>query len=87
MPSVPTKNSVTGSAKNGGMNGLAAGLGETVGRSVLGPGIGTAAGGILAGSMMSGNDRTLVSTLAVERGVNELFAGSASAAGGRQGAK
>lgn len=76
MPDVPTKSTITTAATNGGMNGLAAGLGQTVGRGVLGPGIGTAAGGILSASMLDGNDRDMVATISVERAMNELFSGA-----------
>lgn len=86
MPDVPTKSTLTTAAKNGGMNGLASGLGKTLGRGVLGPGIGTMAGGIAAASMLDGNDRDMVATLAVDQGISELFA--AGGGGGRtQGVK
>ena len=86
MPDVPTKSSLKTSAKNGGINGLASGLGRNLGRGVLGPGIGTMAGGITAASMLDGNDRDMVATLAVDRGIDELL--SASSGGNRtQGVK
>lgn len=75
MPSVPTKNTLKSAAKTGGVNGLASGIGRNVGRSVLGPGLGTAAGGIAAASALSGNDRDMVATLAIDHAMDELLAG------------
>jgi len=83
MVEVPTTDDVTDTAKGGAMPGLAAGIGESVGRSILGPGIGTAAGSILAGSMLSGGNRDMVATLGVERGVNELMAGAGNSGSSR----
>lgn len=76
MVDVPTTDDVKDSASGGAVPGLAAGIGESVGRSVLGSGIGTAIGAVAAGSMLDGGDRDMVATLGVERGVNELMAGS-----------
>lgn len=75
MPDVPTTNDVKGAAKDGAVAGGGVAIGEAVGRSVLGPGVGTAAGGILAASTMSGNSREMASILAVERGATELLGG------------
>jgi hypothetical protein len=83
MVQVPTKGSATDAAKTGGINGTATALGETVGRSIIGPGLGTAAGGVLAASAMSGTDRDIMATLAVERGMTELFAGGSSGGSSR----
>jgi hypothetical protein len=85
MPDVPTKSSLKTSAKNGGVNGLASGIGKTLGRGILGPGIGTAAGGIAAASMLDGNDRDIVATMAVDQAVGELF--MSGSGGQRQGVK
>lgn len=86
MVDVPTKSGLKTAAKNGGMNGLAAGLGKNLGRGVLGPGIGTMAGGVAAASMLDGNDRDIVATLAVDQGIGELLAAGGSS-GRSQGVK
>lgn len=75
MVDVPTTDDATDTAMSGLKTGGAAGLGQTIGRSILGPGIGTAAGGVLAGSMFGGSERDMIAALGVERGVNELMAG------------
>lgn len=85
MVDVPTTSDVTDAASGGAVNGLAAGLGQSVGRGTLGPGIGTAAGGILAASMLNGSDRDMVATLSIERATNELLAGAMSGGGGSSG--
>lgn len=72
--------------KSGGVNGTVLALGETLGRGVLGRGIGTAAGGIVAASALDGMDRDAASMIAVERGMNELFLGGGSG-GNQQGVK
>jgi len=74
--SVPTTSDVMDSAKTGGMNGGMLVAGETVGRATLGPGVGTLLGGILAASTMSGNDRDIMTTIAVERAGTELLGGA-----------
>lgn len=84
MVDVPTTNDVSDTGMGGLKTGGAAGLGELVGRSILGPGIGTAAGGVLAGSMLSGSSRDMVAALAVERGTNELFAGGSGGGSSRR---
>ena len=82
---VPSKNSFMKSAKTGGINGTILALGETVGASVLGPGIGTALGGVAGASALSGADRDTAALVAVERGMNELFGGAAAASGSSGG--
>jgi hypothetical protein len=78
MVDVPTTSDLTDAATGGAKNGLASGLGQSLGRSVLGPGLGTAAGGITAAAMLDGQDRMIVSTLAVESAIRELTAGGMS---------
>lgn len=73
MVSVPTKNSVTDSAKSGAMAGVPAGLGAAFGRGLLGPGIGTAVGGIAGASMLDGDSRDTMAQMAVYDAVNELL--------------
>lgn len=83
---VPTMNA----AKDAGMTGLKAGgiggLGTTLGQSILGPGLGTAAGGVLAASSMSGNARDTVATVSVMQATNELMGGGGTSqqSGGRR---
>jgi len=83
MVDVPTTNDVTDSGMTGLKAGGAAGLGEMIGQSILGPGVGTAAGGILAGSMLGGSERDTVAAISVERGFNELFSGGSGGSSGR----
>jgi hypothetical protein len=84
---VPTTNDLKNSVTDGAVPGTALALGETVGRGVLGPGLGTALGGVAAASTQSGDDRTTMSVIAFERGMSELFAGAGSGGGNRQGVK
>jgi hypothetical protein len=63
-------------AKTGGINGTVLALGESLGRGVLGPGLGTAAGGVVSASALSGADRDTAALVAVERGMSELFGGA-----------
>lgn len=81
MVSVPTKNSASDAAKSGASAGVPAGLGAAFGRSMLGPGLGTAIGGVAGASMLDGGDRDTMASIAVYDAVNELLAG-ASASGG-----
>lgn len=86
MVDVPTTNDMTNSGMDGLKTGGAAGLGQLVGRSILGRGVGTAAGGVLAGAMLDGRQRETVAALGVERGMNEVFAGaSGNQSGGNRG--
>lgn len=87
MVDVPTRDSATSALKDGGMTGGSAVLGEVIGRSILGPGVGTAAGGIVTASMLDGTSREIAASLAVERGANEIATtamggGSSSGNGG-----
>lgn len=86
MVDVPTKDSVVDTAKTGAVNGTAVALGSTVGRSVIGRGIGTAAGGVAAASALDGQARDMAATIAVERGMTELLSGGSSS-GNSQGIK
>lgn len=52
MVKVPTKDGMTGAAMHGISNGGISGLGQALGRSLLGPSLGTAAGGIVAAAAM-----------------------------------
>lgn len=78
---VPTTDDLTGAASDGAVPGTVLALGETVGRSVLGPGVGTAAGGIAAAATQSGDMRGTAALVAVERGMNELFSGMGGSGG------
>jgi len=62
--------------KFGGTNGIVLGVGEIAGRAVVGRGIGTAMGGILAAATETGNTRDTMALIAVERAVNEVTGGS-----------
>lgn len=84
---VPSQSSLTSAAKAGGINGSVLALGETLGRSTLGRGIGTAAGGIIGASALSGADRDTAAMIAVERGMTELFAGGGGGSGNGGGSR
>lgn len=77
MVEVPSKDSATDAGKTGIVGGGMSGLGQALGRSTLGPGIGTAAGGIAAASAMEGDSRDRAAERAVDRAVIELFGGQA----------
>lgn len=83
--SVPSKSSALDAGKYGAVNGGLLAVGETVGRSVLGPGIGTALGGMAAASTESGATRDSMALVAGERAVNELLGGSGGGSGGSRG--
>jgi len=76
MATVPTTSDVS----DGGMSGLkvggAASIGGVLGRGILGPGLGTALGGTVAAAALDSNsDRDMAAALAVNQGMQELFAG------------
>lgn len=79
---VPTKASAIDAGKTNVTEGMALGLAESLGRSVLGPGLGTAIGGLAVASAASGASRDRMAMVAGERAANELFGGGASAAAG-----
>ena len=70
--SVPTKSSLLSAGKTGGIDGTTLALGEVLGRALLGPGPGTAVGGIAAAATERGSTRDMMATIAVERGMTEL---------------
>lgn len=70
--SVPTGSSLKKAGKTGLFDGGTLAVGEIAGRSVLGPGAGTAVGGILAASSESGATRDTMATIAVERAIQEM---------------
>jgi hypothetical protein len=80
--SVPTKNSAIDAGKTNVVEGMALGLGESMGRSILGPGLGTALGGIAIASAQSGAARDRMAMVAGERAANEIFAGGGGGGGG-----
>lgn len=71
--SVPGTSDGVDAGKTGAMEGGAVAIGEVLGRSLLGPGIGTAAGGIAIAAANSGNSRDRMAAMAIERAVNEVF--------------
>lgn len=79
MVSVPTKDSVT-DAGSSGIAGIAPGLGAAFGRGFLGPGLGTAIGGIAGASALDGASRDRMAELVVYDSINELLTGGASGA-------
>lgn len=84
--SLPDKNSGMEAGKTGAVNGGPLAIGEALGRSVLGRGLGTAIGGIAVASAADGDQRDVMATIAVERGVSELMAtpsGSSQTSRGR----
>lgn len=81
---IPTLDDVKG-LKTGGIDGTALAVGETVGRSALGSGLGTAMGGAAVAAANSGERRDRMATVAFERGMMELLAGGGSNSGGSRG--
>lgn len=72
---IPSKASAMDSLSTQLMEGAYLGVGETLGRSILGPGIGTMAGGLAAASSESGAARDRMAMVSGERAVNELLSG------------
>lgn len=83
--SVPTTGDATGSAKDLAVQGVPLGIGESFGRSLLGPGLGTALGGVAVASMNDGMEGKVQATIAGERAMNEIMMAGASSgnSGGR----
>lgn len=73
MVEVPTKDSVTDAGMTGVKAGGIGGIGQSLGRSVLGEGLGTAVGGVIAASAMSGSSRDRSAERAVERGIYQML--------------
>jgi hypothetical protein len=82
---VPSQSSLKDAAKHGGINGTVLALGETFGRSLAGPGLGTALGGVASAAAMSGATRDTAALVAVERGMGELFTGMGGSGGSNGG--
>lgn len=59
--------------KTGALQGGAVGVGQSLGRALLGPGLGTAAGGIAVAAAADGNARDRMATIAIERAVTEVL--------------
>lgn len=76
--SLPDKSSGLDASKTGAVTGAPLAIGEALGRSVLGRGLGTAIGGIAVASAADTQHRDHMATIAVERGVSELMAPSPS---------
>lgn len=74
--SVPSKKDAMNAGKTGGVNGIALGVGEAAGRTLLGRGPGTALGGLAAAATEDGEHRDTMSIIAVERAINEMTGGS-----------
>lgn len=88
MPkTIPSKSSAFDALGTQVMEGAYLGVGETLGRSLLGPGIGTMAGGLAAASSESGAARDRMAMVSGERAVNELLSGGMgqSNSGGNRG--
>lgn len=82
MVKVPTKNSLSDAGMHGVKKGGISGLGQVLGTSILGPGLGTAAGGIVAASSMSGQARDRAAERAVEEGLTLMMIGGGGGGGG-----
>lgn len=85
MVDVPSKDSISDSAKTGASGGVPAGIGALAGRSFMGPGLGTAVGGIAGASMLSGSDRDNMAQTAVFLGITELAGASGGGSSGGNG--
>jgi hypothetical protein len=83
--SVPTTGDATDAGKDLAVQGVPLGVGESLGRSLLGPGLGTALGGVAVASMNEGMDGQVQATIAGERAMNEIMSGmgASSNSGGR----
>ena len=81
MVEVPTTDDVKDSGMSGVTGGIPAGAGALVGKSILGPGIGTAAGGIAGASFTNGNTRVRTAETAVILGLAELGGGLGGSGG------
>lgn len=79
MVDVPTKDEALSQGKTGAVGGIASGLGQQVGRGILGLGVGTALGGILASTLLSGTSADTVAILSVDKGIEELLVGGGGA--------
>jgi len=84
MVDVPTTSDVSDAGMSGLKVGGAASIGGALGRGVLGPGIGTALGGTVAAAALGGSEGDTAAALAIERGMNELFAGGGGSSGGSE---
>jgi len=73
---VPSKDSMMDSTKTGATAGGGSALGQIMGRALLGRGVGTGVGGIVAASALDGNNRDMAAAMAIERAANELTQGS-----------
>jgi hypothetical protein len=62
MVSVPTTSDVSDAGMSAVKIGGASSVGQAVGRGVLGPGFGTALGGVLAGAALDGADGDMAAT-------------------------
>lgn len=84
MVDIPNRTEITDNTKSGVAGGVPVALGQTVGRSVLGAGIGTAVGGIIGSSMIDNEtDSRILAEVTVMNATNELMAGGmASSSGG-----
>lgn len=71
--STPDFKSGKDAGKTGVMEGGAVGVGESLGRALLGPGLGTAAGGIAVAAAQNGASRDRMAAIAIERAVNEVL--------------
>jgi len=73
---IPSKASAMDALGTQVMEGGYLGIGEVLGRSILGPGIGTMAGGLAAASSESGAARDRMAMVSGERAVTELLVGT-----------
>jgi hypothetical protein len=71
----PNKSSVMGT-KDGGIDGATVGVGTALGEAILGPAIGTAAGGVAAAAMESdGGRRDRMAAIAINEAVRQALVG------------
>lgn len=71
--SIPGTSDGMDAGKTGVMEGGAVGVGEAFGRALLGPGLGTAAGGIAVAAAQSGSSRDRMAAIAIERATREVL--------------
>jgi hypothetical protein len=72
---MPSKSSVVGT-KDGSIDGAAVGIGTALGEAIIGPSVGTAAGGIAAAAMESNDTRRdRMAAIAINEAVRTALVG------------
>jgi hypothetical protein len=83
--SIPTKNAAMDAVSTQVLEGGYLAVGETLGKSLLGPGLGTMVGGLAAASSESGQARDRMAMVSGERAVSELLGATGGSNDGGSG--